>query len=534
MNSGDAEKQRVVVPQWLPFGVASMSRELLAPTAAALIDTSEAEQAFAEALSVFNAAPTPFLGADLFGVSLRLGNKEATQKLGEYLLATPIVGPVVLKTVRQALGLDRPPLRLNVQQQARVRESKAWLRRFPADAIAWVEQARLYTLIGQKRRAESSINRALSFAPTDRYVVRCAVRFFIHRNDWERANEVAGHAARVTNDPWLSALWVSTGSQLGVLPNKFKTLCAQAAHATGTFHFSELLEACATQEVIDGADKRAKRMFRRAWTDPAKAVITHSQWVLRERLPELARSATLDFSQSAEAMAWVSLMRMDFGAANQSAREWALEEPFSSNAFMHGSFVSTLRERYQEAEMFAKEGLQANPGHEGLTNNLAFALANQNRVAEAAALLEPMQKEIAGTRDVALVATFGLIRMKQGAHAEGRELYLKAMRKAGEEGDSRLAIRALLNLFIAELDSGGALDPELMDTAADALGKSVDARIIATAEAVQRRLRAKQSLFPSEKETAAAAKFEKALNGSSKELKKLVSTTGSNASQGDE
>ncbi|RRJ96041.1 tetratricopeptide repeat protein [Opitutaceae bacterium TAV4] len=524
MNSSDTEKERFVLPQWLPFRVAILQRDLLATNIHDTpIDTRASEDAFEAALVSFRELPGPFLASNLLGISLRLGKTEASKELATYVLGQPIAGPVARRIAQETLGeATKPVLTETTTLHTKIREAKTWVRRFPTDAIAWVEYARLYTIIGQKKRAEKTMERALILGPTDRYIIRAAVRFFIHRGNWERAHHIAGAAARETNDPWIIALWISTGSQLDKIPPKFKNYFATALASNNHFHFSELLEACATQEIIAGSEKKAKRAFQQAWLDPSKNVIAHSQWVIREKMPQLAATASIDFSQSSEAMAWVSLMRLQLSEAVQSSREWALEEPFSSKPFMHGSFVDTLREDYEEAESLAREGLRANPGHHGLTNNLAFSLVGQNRIDEAVALLEPLRKDFEETKDVALLATWGLVRMKQRLHAEGRQFYARAIEEAKNQNDSRLALRAALNLFMAEIDTGGTINLDLLMSAAEAVAKTSDARVIATAERLNKRFRTNQSLFPNEKEKAALARFERAVTASSNILNNIV------------
>ncbi len=522
MNSSDTERERFVMPQWLPFNAAVRQGELFAPEAVEVIDTRASEMAFADAMGAFTTEPGPFLAADLLGIAVRLGRVGEARTLAEYLLAHDVVGPATNDFARRVLGRNRPAKVAEPGLPQRIREARGWLRRFPNDAIAWVEQARLYTIIGQKKQAERAIERAVRLAPHDRFVVRSAGRFFIHRGNWERAHELAAAAAKATNDPWLNSLWISTGSHLGRSPVAFRSKLGAALAAPQRFHHSELIEACATHEVMAGSEKKARRMFHEAWLDPAKTVVTHSQWILREKMPGLTPGVVIDFSRSSEAMAWVRLMRLEFPEAVQSAREWALEEPYSTAPFMHGSFVDTLRENYEEAEALAREGLRANPGHHGLVNNLAFALAGQNRLTEAAALLQPMQGEFERTKDVALIATWGLVRMKQGFHAEGRKSYLAAIERARTQGDAKLTLRAVLNYLIAEVDSGGTLDADLVTASADSLLKVHDPRILITAERLQKRLRSHQPLAVMEKEAAALAKFDRAVVQIGAEVRKMI------------
>jgi tetratricopeptide (TPR) repeat protein len=523
MNSSDTERERFVVPQWLPFKTTLSQRELFVPAVdSVLLDTQGSDVAFNEAWANFQASPGPFLASDLLGVAVRLGKTEAARALAEYVADKPIVGTSASKFALQILGRWKEPRIVQRAIHSQIREARQWIRRFPMDAIAWIEHARLYTIIGQKRQAARAIERGMSLAPTDRFVVRAAVRFFIHCGDWERANKIAGDAARATDDPWLISLWISTGSRLAKVPSGFRSKFITALAAPNRFHNSELIEACATHEIITGGAKKASRAFKEAWSEPPKTVITHSQWVLREKLPDLAGSTRIDFSQSSEAMAWVRLMRLEFPEAVQSAREWALEEPYSTAPYMHGTFVDTLCENYEEAEALALEGLRANPGHHGLINNLAFALVGQDRAAEAAALLEPLKPEFESNKDVALLATWGLVRMKQKAHAEGRKYYLTAIEQAKEQGDHKLTVRAVLNYLIAEISTGGAVNPDVLSSSADAILKTSDARIVATAERLQSRLNETQSLFTTDKEKTALKKFTIATNHIALELRKMI------------
>ena len=51
--------------------------------------------------------------------------------------------------------------------------------RFKEVVDAWVDMARLYTILGQLEKARRAIDNARAIAPEDRFVLRSSARFFV-------------------------------------------------------------------------------------------------------------------------------------------------------------------------------------------------------------------------------------------------------------------------------------------------------------------------------------------------------------------
>ena len=68
--------------------------------------------------------------------------------------------------------------------------------------------------------------------------------------------------------------------------------------------------------------------------------------------------------------------------------------------------------------------------------------------------------------------------MKQNARDEGRHYYHRAIEEAGKLQEPKLVLRALLNLFIAEIDTGGTVPYELLRSAAEKLSQTIDASVL--------------------------------------------------------
>jgi cytochrome c-type biogenesis protein CcmH/NrfG len=66
----------------------------------------------------------------------------------------------------------------------RIAKLRKWVSEYPNSAIAWMDLARVFTIKGQGQKAKRAATIALQLAPHDRYIVRCAVRLFLHTGDW--------------------------------------------------------------------------------------------------------------------------------------------------------------------------------------------------------------------------------------------------------------------------------------------------------------------------------------------------------------
>lgn len=79
----------------------------------------------------------------------------------------------------------------------------------PRNAYAWVDLARLYTILGQTSSADRAIRIAISLAPEDRFVLRSAARYFVHMDDPQAPQRLLNGARATRGDPWLIAAEVS-------------------------------------------------------------------------------------------------------------------------------------------------------------------------------------------------------------------------------------------------------------------------------------------------------------------------------------
>lgn len=490
MNVVDTDHSRYVVPQWVPFSVAAASPELSSfPSALRPRELHDADARFEEEFAGFRADPAPYLAAELMGQAFTLGKEQQMRELADFVLAHDEVGVVATSMAARVAGdlelTSAPTIQVYRNEIA---AQKAALKRSGRSAILWTERALNYALLGENEKAARCITIALNLAPHDRYVVRSALRFFIHVNEWDRAFDYGRRALRNGADPWILAPFLSVATHLGKVPSAAKAVVTDSLDSPLDFHFSEAREALGTMELLAGADKRARKFFKRAWADPSKAVVSHSQWVLREQLPGLAESASIDFSRSAQAMSWIYSARLDFDRAMVALRKWTFEEPYSVAPYMQMSWIESIEEQFESSIQTLRRGLVANPNDISLRNNMAFALLKLGRVAEAEAVFARVKPAIDDEKEVACLATYGLLLMSKRENIAGQACYLAAIQNAQKSGSRRLALRAAINYLISDLDINRVLHVEALDALTKAIRTEREASVIAAGEALKRRL----------------------------------------------
>lgn len=326
------------------------------------------------------------------------------------------------------------------------------LREYGNDAVAWVNMALNYTLLGQRDSALRSLRAALGIAPRNRFVLRSAARCLLHWGDPVAAHDLLKRNSRTPSDPWLLAAEIAHAAAAGVTSRLVRQgreiVGAEAMHPR---HLSELRSAIGTLEAHAGNRKGARKLLYRSLESPTENAIAQAAWIDRNivALPESRKNTQ---ALSPEAAAWAAYQAGEWGTAYAETQKWFLDQRFSSRPAVLGSFLATtILERHDDAIQWAKFGLRCNPNDVVLKNNGACALAQAGRVNEAAALLATVRAgDVSGTFAVTFHATRGLIHFRSGQHEQGRAAYLRAIQLAEAEDDWR-ALQARLILASEEI-----------------------------------------------------------------------------------
>jgi len=349
-----------------------------------------------------------------------------------------------------------------VQQQ--IGRLKKAVRRDPRNALAWAELARHYAVFGQHEKAERALRNALYVAPDNRFLLRSAACFLVHKDPRE-GHDLLLRSSSLVRDPWLLSAEMALAHVAGRKPRHVKAarLLLEDADIEPR-HLTELRSQMATMEMRAGADKRARRLFVDALEDPTDNSVAQVEWASREVSGLHVTDALLALPLAAEARTRHAVATGEWRSATEQAYEWLGDQPFSDDAAAIGSYAASTGLRdWQRAAEIAELGLRANPGSAWLLNNYAYALIEQDRFDEAQQALDRIG---AGDSDSqAADATRGLLAFRTGRPETGRRLYELAIREF--EVALRPEMKALASLMLAreELRAGTPNAPSALQRA---------------------------------------------------------------------
>lgn len=341
----------------------------------------------------------------------------------------------------------------------------------PQDAIALVDLARIYSSLGQNKKAERAILTAVNLYPDHRFILRSASRFFIHNNDAEQSLYILNRSGRTKIDPWLMATHISISIMLEKpqkLIKKVKDIIQ--AKSFPSIHMSELCGSLATLQIIDGNNKEARRNFNKALTSPNDNTIAQAVWMSQHYKMQIAtRSEWFVDSLSSEAKYYYCNLLGNFEGALEAALDWQYDEPFSSNPAIASVYTASILEKYEDAEKYARQALILHHDDTNLKDNLVFALAAQNKIEEAESLLKSVMHYEQQHDKISpqSIANLGMILYRNSEFDDGEKMYRTAIELYEKEHDSLRKAIAISYLAreatIAKAPNAESLQAEAMN-----------------------------------------------------------------------
>jgi tetratricopeptide (TPR) repeat protein len=490
--------KRFVTPKWLPLAKAVNGRDLAVPRLVPFELDRQTRVRLLDDYAEFKESPNPLKASDLMGAAFVVGEKNIAVEAAEYFVKSRSSLGAGLKFANHILR-PQPADVLLGNTGYQIARLKSSLINLPKNPLVWIEMARLYTIKGQIEKARRAVVVAVSLAPSNRFVIRSAARFYMHTHEFDSAWQCVKRALDLNADPWIEATLVNLAMSLNRDPKRLIRRSPKDVSPGNIYHYSELIETRGMLELESGNSQRARKDFRLAWTDPSRNVVTHAEWILRKSLPGMADSTTLDLSASPEAETWKFYSALELDEAMVAVRQWALEEPYSRHPWIIGSSISCGIDRFKEAESLARQGLVANPRDFLLNNNLAFALLRDSRTEDAEMVLRNAPQPQTTTERPVSLATRGLLEFKKGAIEHGRLLYLQAIEESEKINAPRFVAKAYLNLAIAEVEAGGEHAAEFVSRALAAAKNRQDPDITLTLQQLQRVIEKKKLLAALEK-----------------------------------
>lgn len=463
MNETPAQDRRIV-PRWRDFKTTGELRELEGTGSATKRELETEDREFKEKLHRWTSEHNAPSATELVGLALLFRREAEARDAAEFLLSDGSDARELSKRLAQhVLGHRSAMFETQLPAREMVKRLRRRLRDQPRNPVAWVELSRQHAILGDHAKARSAMRSAVGLVDSNRYVLRSAVRLFVHLDEFDEALHVLRGRDATPFDPWLLSAEIATSSVAGQssrLVKRARNILGDQAHDAR--QTSELASALATLDLIHGSHTAARKLFRRSLLDATDNSVAQASWASR-RLQRLDLSEdNLAGPRSFEARALELASKSEWGHALDQCQDWFTDEPYSTRAAIYGSYLaSTTVQDFTLAERFARNGLNANPKDPVLLNNLAVALACQGRVDEARKTLSSIdQSSLSGDQRMVGLATEGLINFRQGNLAEGRSRYEAALELAKRESSS-LHVLALMHYLREEL-LAGAVSSEIL------------------------------------------------------------------------
>lgn len=338
----------------------------------------------------------------------------------------------------------------------KIRFFKRLISSTPRNPINYVELARYYLYLGQNEQAKKTLYIALNLAPDNRFVLRSAVRFFVHNQELDIAHRVLKKSENTQIDPWLLATELAISLMRGKTSRLMKkgfSIVDSKKHKA--FNISELSGSLATVEFINGNVKNSKKLFQTSLIAPNDNSVAQVEWMSNyyKDLKLYNINPSLD---SFEALTYENIFNDNWSDADKNAQLWLLDQPFSSRPVISCSFIAcAITEDYELAKKICKIGLLSNPNDTVILNNLAYASLKSGDIETAGSVLAHIKMLGYNSLDIngqiIATATLGLYLFRTGNLDMGRDYYNKAILKAKEIKQNELMVYAAIHLAMEEI-----------------------------------------------------------------------------------
>ncbi len=357
----------------------------------------------------------------------------------------------------------------------KIRETKRLLRAYPFNSILYVELSRYYSILGQEESSVKAMRIALHLSPNNRFILRSATRLFAHyssnqNNYLDHIHHILRNNPMTIFDPWLASAEISISTIRGRNSKLIKKgLDLINSDNISPFNFTELASSIGTVEMLNGSLKKSRELFKKSLINPNDNTLAQVEWASsKDNMIEISQSH-FDVKMNFEALALDNFQNSEYNKAMDNAAKWFTDQPFSKRPIMFASnMASTILKDQDKSIIFLNAGLISHPNDPQLINNLAYALALDNKTEDALKQLDKIKNEtdIDIATKICLKATKGLVLFRSGFSDRGRYLYLEAIEQTNKINNQNLNWIAILNYAREELLQSSEYVESIMNTVA--------------------------------------------------------------------
>lgn len=370
-----------------------------------------------------------------------------------------------------ATNLIRCLVEQEQKMKARIGLLRHRLREHCYDPVAYCELARCYASLGLDDKAETYMNYAVYLAPTSRFIVRSAARFFVHKGDLDRAKNILLKSGRMKTDPWIMSAEIAVESVMEKASRYVKDGRQLVLSGNvSAFSSSELCFAICKVDLDHGKRMDSRKMFEKGIIEPNDNSLAQAEFFAkRDSSIQLDLSAYNRIPHKHEADTRKAYVMGRYEDAFISSLKWMQDYRFEQRPIAFAFDISCIYlKRYDFAIEVEKKALALNPNNPTAVNNIAYAMGLSDRLEEAEAYLSTInyQKYLDDkdtTWAICLIATCGLLEYRKGNVDEGRKMYNMAIQAAKKNKVEGLAAKARLNMIREEVHNVKDYDANILN-----------------------------------------------------------------------
>ena len=459
MSTAAPDNERRLIPRWHSSDQAIASGELRSPKpGTGYVRESLTVPRFDEALAAWNSDRSIESASELVSAAIVLGRANEVSGAATMLADAGSDTSVTMRemAIRALDGTLSSLSRTSeigfqpneIKIHTAIAAYKRRLRLYPTDSVAWVDLARLYTIIGQLKPARRAIEIAVAREPNNRFIVRSSARFFAHLNqpdDLDRGLNAVRRSRALRTDPWLMAAEISLSMVARVTPISIMR-ARQLSESDGIdpWDSSELNGALASFAIDHGGFGKPSKLFKKSLRSPTENTVAQAEWAANQHRAVQVPITLLERPGVFEALALHYRGQRQWNLVVDACRKWSALEPTSSRPMAAGSFVALAAlENGEMALEFVNRAALSKPNDFLVLNDRTVALAYLGRLAQAQTEFNRIKPhDLSEVNETAYLATGGLLKYRSGQRSEGFALYMQAM--ATKVSRERPDIRAIV------------------------------------------------------------------------------------------
>ena len=435
---------RRVVPRWRSSWVTATTPEAKSNRIGTSIDFEPTLRAAEGEFRVKSSVP---LAAELMYVASSANNAELAKQAAQVILENErqITSTSLVNSAKRIVNAHTQE-EVDASSSDFIRGARTLLIQDYNNPILLIDVAHAMTANSRAASAERFIRSALQLAPTNRFVLRSAVRYFLHVGKHDHAHLLLLKSPLLSRDPWIQASEIAVASVLGKTSKLVKSL-DRSLQDTSVLasNYSELGSAIATVHLNAGAEKKAKKLFTRSLANPNDNSVAQAEWA-SQRLSLVVTEHALGVPLSFEANSGHSYRALNISDAISQGVRWMADEPFASRPAGWLGYLHSIDDDFQKAAEFHQMVLKLE-GENSVADllNLNFSRIETGALEVAAEQLMVLSR----AKDIAehsthLLANAGALSYANGDFESGRELYQRAISyaKAKSETNTEGLVRA--------------------------------------------------------------------------------------------